>query len=84
MQTTSTVLLRMLALMLLALCINPTRAQDYPTRPIRMVTIYSENANSVRERLLGVKLGEQLGVAIIFEAKPGGAGLIAMRDVYRA
>ena len=60
------------------------RAQDYPNKPIRMVTIYSENANSVRERLLSVKLGEQLGVPIIFEAKPGGSGVIAMRDVYRA
>ena len=59
-------------------------AQDYPSKPIRMVTMYTENANSVRERMLGVKLGEQLGTTIVFDAKAGGGGVIATRDVYRA
>ena len=62
----------------------PASAQDYPSRPIRMVTIYTENAGSVRERLLANRMGEQLGVAMVYESKAGGSGVIAMREVYRA
>lgn len=61
-----------------------SRAQDYPNKPIRMVTMFTENANSNRYRQLAIKLGEQLGVSIIIEAKAGGSGVIATRDVFRA
>lgn len=60
------------------------RAQDYPGKPIRMVTMFSESANSSRYRYVSAKLGEQLGVTIIIDAKAGGGGVIALRDVYRA
>jgi len=60
------------------------RAQDYPGKPIRMVTMFSESANSSRYRYVATKLGEQLGVNIVIDAKPGGGGVIALRDVYRA
>jgi tripartite-type tricarboxylate transporter receptor subunit TctC len=49
-----------------------------------MVTMFSESANSSRYRYVATKLGEQLGVSIIIDAKPGGGGVIALRDVYRA
>lgn len=69
---------------LLAILPLSGRAQDYPSKPIRMVTMFSENANSNRYRILAIKLGEQLGVNIIIDAKAGGGGVIATRDVYRA
>lgn len=61
-----------------------SRAQDYPSKPIRMVTMFSESANSNRYRYVAAKLGEQLGVNVLIDAKPGGGGVIALRDVYRA
>ncbi len=60
------------------------QAQDYPNKPIRMVTMFGENANSNRDRFAATKLGEQLGVKILIDSKPGGGGVIALRDVYRA
>ncbi len=58
--------------------------QDYPNKPIRMVTMFSESANSNRYRFVAAKLGEQLGVIVVIDAKAGGGGVIALRDVYRA
>ena len=49
-----------------------------------MVTMFSESANSSRYRYVATKLGEQLGVNVLIDAKPGGGGVIALRDVYRA
>lgn len=60
------------------------QAQDYPNKPIRMVTMFGENANSNRDRFAATKLGEQLGVNILIDSKPGGGGVIALRDVHRA
>ena len=60
------------------------RAQDYPGKPIRLVTMFSESANSNRYRFVAIKLGEQLGVNILIDPKAGGGGIIALRDVYRA
>lgn len=59
-------------------------AQAYPGKPVRMVTMFSENANSSRYRYVTGKLGEALGVSILIDAKPGGGGIIALREVYRA
>ena len=74
-----------LAFIALAFSLPPVaRAQDYPSKPIRMVTMFSESANSNRYRYVATKLGEQLGVNVLIDAKAGGGGVIALRDVYRA
>ncbi len=59
--------------------------QDYPNKPIRLVTMYAPGSNSdANARYAGSKLGEQIGVNFIIDNKPGGGGLAALRDVYRA
>lgn len=84
MQTTP--LLRLLALMLLELGINPAQAQqDYPNKPIRWVIMFAPgSASDVTARFAGSKLTEQLGVPFLVDAKPGAGGLIAIRDVHKA
>jgi tripartite-type tricarboxylate transporter receptor subunit TctC len=58
---------------------------DYPSRPIRLVTMFAPGSNSdANARYAAVKLAEPLGVNVIVDNKAGGGGVIAIRDVYRA
>lgn len=87
--TLSATLTRLAALpaLLILLILGMPRAalaQAWPNKPVRMVTMFSENANSSRYRYVGNKLGEALGVSVLMDAKPGGGGIIALREVYRA
>jgi tripartite-type tricarboxylate transporter receptor subunit TctC len=71
-----------LALLLLA---GPAAAQDYPTKPIRVVLTYT--AGGVSEgivRLLAPKMEELLGQKLIVEAKPGAAGNIGVIEVAKS
>ncbi len=62
-----------------------TLAQTYPSRPIRLVTMFAAGSTSdINARYVGAKLGEKLGVTFITDIKAGGGGLVALRDVYRA
>lgn len=69
-----------------ALCAHTVAiAQDYPSKPLRLVTMFAPGSNSdATARFAGAKLAEQLGVAVIVDNKAGGGGIVALRDVYRA
>lgn len=68
-----------------ALGLNPVWAQDYPSRPLRWVTMFPPgSATDLAARFASGGMSEQLGVPIVIDAKPGGSGLIAIRDVLRA
>ncbi|MGA8386368.1 MAG: tripartite tricarboxylate transporter substrate binding protein, partial [Pseudolabrys sp.] len=55
-------------------------AQDYPTRPIHVITTSSAGGISdIFMRVLGEELHKSLGQPIIIENRPGGAGNIAAR-----
>jgi tripartite-type tricarboxylate transporter receptor subunit TctC len=70
---------------LIALAMLPARAQDYPTRPIRILVPYAPGGISdIAARIIGGKLGEVLGQQIVVENKPGGNGFIAVTDAVRA
>jgi len=60
-------------------------AQNYPTRPIRMIVPYSPgDAPDVLARLVANQLGERLGNAVVVENKPGASGQIGMNLVAKA
>ncbi|MBX6318484.1 tripartite tricarboxylate transporter substrate binding protein [Pigmentiphaga sp.] len=61
------------------------QAQDYPSRPIRMVVPFAAGGVvDVTARLLAQKLTERLGWNVIVENKPGGNGFIAVTNVAQA
>jgi tripartite-type tricarboxylate transporter receptor subunit TctC len=61
------------------------QAQDYPSRPIRIIQGFAPggNADSIA-RLLGQEMSKGLGQPIIVETKPGAGGNIAAEAVARA
>jgi len=53
-------------------------AQDYPTRPIKIISPQAPGSGSdVVARMLAEKAGAELGQAIVVENKPGGNGIVA-------
>ncbi len=60
-------------------------AQDYPTRPIRvLVPAAPGGIGDILPRMLGVKLAEAGKATMIVENRTGGAGAIATNDVAKA
>jgi tripartite-type tricarboxylate transporter receptor subunit TctC len=63
----------------------PARAQDYPTRPIRILVPYAPGGISdIAARLVGGKLSEAWGQQVVVENRPGGNGFIAVSDTARS
>jgi len=61
------------------------RAQDYPTRPIRVLVPYAPGGISdIAARIVGAKLSEAWGQQVVVENRPGGNGFIAMELTARA
>lgn len=54
------------------------RAQDFPSRPIRIIVpLPPGGSNDVLARILGQKMSESFGQPVLVENKPGAAGNIA-------
>lgn len=75
----------------LALCLSAAFAsslgwaQDYPTKPIRIVVpLPPGGSNDVLARILGQKMSESFGQPVVVENKPGAAGNIASEFMARA
>jgi tripartite-type tricarboxylate transporter receptor subunit TctC len=63
----------------------PAPAQDYPTRPIRILVPYAPGGISdIAARLVGGKLSEAWGQQVVVENRPGGNGFIAVSDAARS
>ncbi|MGN6570680.1 MAG: Bug family tripartite tricarboxylate transporter substrate binding protein [Pseudolabrys sp.] len=63
----------------IVLAAPPARAEDYPSRTIKVLTTSSAGGLSdIFMRVLADKLRQRLGQNIIIENRPGGAGNIAM------
>lgn len=52
-----------------------SHAQSYPTKPVRMIVPFAPGGTSeVLARMIGQKMGEQLGQTIIVDTRPGASG----------
>ena len=61
------------------------RAQQWPTRPIRMIVPYAPGATGdIGGRLYGDELGKVLGQTVVIDNKTGAGGTIAMAELARA
>ena len=78
---TATLLLSLLGLALAA----PLAAQDYPTKPIRMIVTYPPGGGAdTMARSLSPKMAEALGQAVVVENKGGAGGTIGAGEASRA
>ena len=74
-----------LSSMLLVTAVAPASAQDYPTRPIRLLVPYPAGGPvDIMGRITGQKLTEQLGVQTVVDNRAGANGNIAGDIVARA
>ncbi len=76
---------RLLIALLLAYVSACSHAQDYPVRPLRLLTLFAAGSQSdLAARFAAQKLSEQLGQTVVVESKGGAGGLLAIRDVLRS
>ena len=64
---------------------SPARAQDYPSKPIRiLVPAQAGGIGDILPRILGQKLGDAGSATIVVENRTAGAGGVAVEAVARA
>jgi tripartite-type tricarboxylate transporter receptor subunit TctC len=75
----------MVALAACALAATPVAAQDYPTKPIRIIVPFGPGGGGdIVGRIFGQVLQDKLGQPVIIENKPGAAGTLGNEVVARA
>ncbi len=66
-----------LSILVGAVAVAPAFAQDYPTRPVKIIVPFSAGGPAdIYARYLGQRLGDTLGQAFVVEDKPGGGSVI--------
>src|SRR5450432_2658128 len=74
---------RILVLVTAVVCAGMASAQNFPTKPIRIVTAESGGGNDVAARLIAQGLTSRLGQQVIVENR-GGSVIVAARVVSEA
>src|SRR5437763_10738644 len=77
----------MLRTLMLLICawMLPAAAQDYPSKPVRIIVGYSAGGgNDLIVRVMAPRLSEGLGQPVIIENKPGAQAIIATEYVAKA
>ena len=78
-------LLRLVIVLVLCHCAFAVAAQGYPSKPIRLIVPYAAGGGSdFVARILGLKLNEALGQAVVVDNRPGAGGLIGAEVAARA
>jgi tripartite-type tricarboxylate transporter receptor subunit TctC len=63
----------------------PSRAEDYPARPIHILVPYAPGGIAdIAARIVGAKFTDAWGQQVVVENRPGGNGFIAMTDAVRS
>lgn len=76
---------RAIGALLLGALAASVQAQTFPDRPIRLIVPYAPGGiTDITARILGPRLGEELGQQVIVDNRPGGAGMIGFGMVARA
>lgn len=76
---------RSFTVVLLASLASPALAEDWPSKPVRiLVSFPAGGASDLVARLLAQDLTESLGQQVVVENKPGAAGTIAAGDLKSA
>jgi tripartite-type tricarboxylate transporter receptor subunit TctC len=76
------VVFRALAWSLVIFAATLAHAQDYPTRPVRLIVAFTAGGTADRTaRLIAAKMESRLGTAVAVENKPGGNGAVAAQYV---
>ena len=66
-------------------CVMPAAAQNYPTKPIRVIVPYpAGGATDFFARLVFPKMGEALGQSVVVENRPGAGTAIGASEVARS
>ena len=69
--------MRLLFALLLSVIAGGTFAQDYPTKPIRIIVAYpAGGANDIVARAIGQELTQDLGQAVVIDNRSGAAGTV--------
>jgi tripartite-type tricarboxylate transporter receptor subunit TctC len=64
---------------------TPATAQEYPTRPVRVIIPFPPGgSNDVVGRLIGIHLGERLGKQVIIDNRSGAGGVIGTEAVAKS
>ncbi len=70
--------MRFLAFLAVLAIALPAAAQDYPNKPIRIITAFGPGtATDVAARVIGAEIASQIGQSVVIENKPGAEGQIA-------
>ena len=70
---------------MIALPGSDTWSQSYPAKPVRIVVPFPPGgASDIISRLIGRRLGEDLGQQFVVDNRPGAAGIIGCDMVARA
>src|SRR5258708_17101608 len=73
-----------LAVAMLALS-NPAAAQDYPVRPVRLISPFPPGgSNDVVGRLIATHLAERLGKQVVVDNRGGAGGVIGTKAVAKS
>ena len=66
------------SLLLLAVTMHAAPAQDYPTKPIRLIIPFPPGgSNDIVGRLIATGLGERLGKQVVVDNRTGASGIVA-------
>jgi tripartite-type tricarboxylate transporter receptor subunit TctC len=80
-----TVVMRLLGVLAAAFCLMPAAAQQYPTKPVKIVVAFTAGGTTdIMARMLAQKLTERFKQPFVIENKPGAGGNLGTETVVRA